>query len=89
VDVHLPLPHLLDGHDLLQVAADLFQGHLIPWLQYQPDWKGWRSLGLSPDSIGIESSPREEFLKRFQNSAISSLARRRWQWGSGRWRRTG
>ena len=56
-----------------KVAVDLYQGHLIPWLQYSPDWKGWRSLGLSPDSIGIESSPREEFLKRFQNSAISSL----------------
>ena len=56
-----------------KVAVDLFQGNLIPWLQYTPDWKGWRSLGLSPDSIGIESSPREEFLKRFQNSTISSL----------------
>jgi len=56
-----------------KVAVDLFQGNMIPWLQYTPDWKGWRSLGLSPDSIGIASSPREEFLKRFQNSAISSV----------------
>ena len=56
-----------------KVAVDLFQGSLVPWLQYTPDWKGWRSLGLSPDSIGIDSSPREEFLKRFRNSAISSL----------------
>ena len=57
-----------------KVAVDITQGHIIPWLQFQPDWKGWRSLGLSPDSIGIESSPREEFLKRFQNSAISAVS---------------
>ena len=29
-------------------AIDVTQGHLIPWLDFQPDWKGWRSLGLSP-----------------------------------------
>jgi len=32
-------------------ALDVTQGHLAPWLDFQPDWKGWRSLGLSPDSI--------------------------------------
>ena len=32
-------------------AVDVTQGHLIPWLDFQPDWKGWRSLGLSPDTI--------------------------------------
>ena len=25
-----------------KVAVDVTQGHIIPWLQYEPDWKGWR-----------------------------------------------
>src|SRR5215207_9560125 len=45
-----------------KVAVDVTQGHMIPWLQYQPDWKGWRALGLSPDTIFEESTSREEFL---------------------------
>ncbi len=28
--------------------------HLLPWVDFQPDWKGWRSLGLSPDTIGAD-----------------------------------
>jgi multiple sugar transport system permease protein len=35
-------------------ALDVTQGHLIPWLDFQPDWKGWRSLGLSPDSDRLQ-----------------------------------
>jgi multiple sugar transport system permease protein len=54
-------------------AANVMQGHLIPWINFQPDWKGWRSLGLSPDTIGQTSTVREEFLKRFENSVIASL----------------
>ena len=49
------------------------QGHLIPWLDFAPDWKGWRSLGLSPDTIGETSTVREEFLKRFENSVLVSV----------------
>ena len=49
------------------------QGHLIPWWDFQPDWKGWRSLGLSPDTIGQTSTVRDEFLKRFANSIVSSV----------------
>jgi multiple sugar transport system permease protein len=56
-----------------KVAVDVTQGHMIPWLQYQPDWKGWRALGLSPDTIFEESTSREEFLKRFYNSLFSSI----------------
>jgi multiple sugar transport system permease protein len=55
-----------------KVAVDVTQGHLVPWLQFQPDWKGWRSLGLSPDTIREASTTRAEFLKRFQNSVIIS-----------------
>ena len=54
-------------------AVDVTQGHLIPWLDFQPDWKGWRSLGLSPDTIFGTSNPREEFLSRFGNSIFVSV----------------
>ena len=57
-----------------KVAADVMRGHLIPWLDFTPGWLGWRSLGLSPDTIGGVSTVREEFLKRFMNSAITSLS---------------
>ena len=49
------------------------QGHLIPWVDFQPDWKGWRSLGLSPDTIFQTSTVRDEFLARFVNSIIASV----------------
>ena len=54
-------------------AVDVTQGHLIPWLDFRPDWKGFRSLGLSPDTIWEFSNPREEFLSRFINSVITSV----------------
>ncbi|HEX4768269.1 MAG TPA: carbohydrate ABC transporter permease [Lichenihabitans sp.] len=54
-------------------AVDVTRGHLIPWLDFRPDWKGWRSLGLSPDTIGDVSTVRGEFLQRFGNSIVASL----------------
>jgi len=54
-------------------AVDVTQGHLVPFVDFTPDWKGWRSLGLSPDSIFQTSTVRSEFLKRFMNSAIASV----------------
>jgi len=54
-------------------ATDVTQGRLIPWLDFQPDWKGWRSLGLSPDTIMQGSNPRDEFVSRFENSVITSV----------------
>ena len=56
-----------------KVAVNVTQGHLIPWVDFQPDWKGWRSLGLSPDTIGETSTVRDEFLKRFVNSIVMSV----------------
>jgi len=56
-----------------KTAVNVTQGHLIPWVDFMPDWKGWRSLGLSPDTIGQISTVREEFLKRFENSVITSI----------------
>ena len=56
-----------------KAAVNVTQGHLIPWIDFQPDWRGWRSLGLSPDTIGTTSTVRDEFLKRFFNSVIASV----------------
>jgi multiple sugar transport system permease protein len=57
----------------MKTAVDVTQGHLIPFLDFQPNWKGWRSLGLSPDTIFETSTVREEFMKRFTNSVITSV----------------
>ena len=57
-----------------KTAPDVMQGHLVPWLDFQPAWLGWRSLGLSPETIGSGNTVRDEFLKRFSNSATVSLS---------------
>jgi multiple sugar transport system permease protein len=54
-------------------APNVMQGNLVPWWDFQPSWKGWRSLGLSPDTITEQSTVRAEFLKRFFNSLIAAL----------------
>jgi multiple sugar transport system permease protein len=55
-----------------KVAVDVTQGHMIPWYDYTPKWLGWRSLGLSPETIFTSSTVRNEFLIRFQNSVFLS-----------------
>ena len=56
-----------------KMAPDVMKGHLIPWVDFTPKWIGWKSLGLSPDTIGSQSTVREEFFKRFMNSTVISL----------------
>ena len=56
-----------------KMAPDVMKGHMLPWVDFSPAWLGWRSLGLSPDTWGDESTVRAEFLKRFSNSAIVSV----------------
>lgn len=56
-----------------KTAVDVTQGHLIPWVDFKPDWKGWRSLGLSPDTIGVTSTVRDEFMQRFGNSVVVTI----------------
>ena len=57
-----------------KLAPNVMQGHMVPFVDFQPKWKGWESLGLSPRLIGEESTVREEFLKRFINSTITALS---------------
>ncbi|MCQ2003269.1 carbohydrate ABC transporter permease [Rhizobium sp. NRK18] len=55
-----------------KTAADVMRGNLVPWLNFHPNWLGWRSLGLSPDTIFATSTVREEFMRRLWNSIIIS-----------------
>lgn len=53
-----------------KLAPDVMKGNLLPWWDFTPSWKGWESLGLSPRLFGEVSTVREEFFKRFWNSAV-------------------
>ncbi len=55
-----------------KLAPDVMKGNLIPFIDFIPQWRGWKSLGLSPDTLFATSTVREEFLKRFFNSVIIS-----------------
>jgi multiple sugar transport system permease protein len=57
----------------MKLGRDVTQGHLIPWVDFMPSWKGWQSLGLSPDTIFSTSNVRAEFLRKFINSVICSV----------------
>jgi multiple sugar transport system permease protein len=56
-----------------KLGKDVTQGHLVPWLDFVPSWKGFQSLGLSPDTLFAVSNVRQEFLNKFTNSVIASL----------------
>ena len=56
-----------------KAAPDVMKGNIIPWWDFKPKWLGLKSLGLSPNTIFIESTVREEFLKRFLNSTIIAV----------------
>ncbi|OYU17001.1 MAG: sugar ABC transporter permease, partial [Rhodobacteraceae bacterium PARR1] len=56
-----------------KMAPDVMKGNMIPWVDFTPKWLGWKSLGLSPDTLGDDNTVRAEFLKRFTNSAIVSV----------------
>ncbi len=57
----------------MKVAKDVQLGRMIPYVDFQPNWLGWRSLGLSPDTIGNISTVRDEFLNRFLNSIFTAF----------------
>ena len=56
-----------------KTAADVMRGNLVPWFNFTPSWLGWRSLGLSPDTISQVSTVRDEFMRRLWNSVIISV----------------
>jgi multiple sugar transport system permease protein len=56
-----------------KMAPDVMKGNMVPWMDFTPKWLGWKSLGLSPDTIGAASTVRDEFIKRFTNSVVISL----------------
>ena len=57
-----------------KMAPNVMQGNMIPWVDYQPSWIGWKALGLSPDTFWAQNTVRDEFFKRFINSVIASTA---------------
>ena len=57
-----------------KMAPDVMKGNMVPWWDFTPKWLGWKSLGLSPDTIGADSTVRDEFFKRFLNSVITSVS---------------
>jgi multiple sugar transport system permease protein len=57
-----------------KTARDVMRSHLVPFVDFDPEWLGWRSLGLSPETIFSTSTVREEFLLRFWNSVITSVS---------------
>jgi multiple sugar transport system permease protein len=57
-----------------KTAADVMRGNMLPWLEFTPKWLGWKSLGLSPDTLFETSTVREEFMRRFWNSTLISVS---------------
>src|SRR5262245_30776292 len=57
-----------------KAAKDIYQREIIPWLQFQPIWKGWQSIGLSPSTVTEPSSARDQFLKYASNTVSISFS---------------
>jgi multiple sugar transport system permease protein len=57
----------------MKVAKDVQLGHMVPWVDFTPNWLGWRGLGLSPDTFGTTSTVRNEFILRFTNSVVMGV----------------
>ncbi|MBC7736158.1 MAG: carbohydrate ABC transporter permease [Candidatus Saccharibacteria bacterium] len=68
-----------------KIQTDVMRGSLVPGWEgmfgtpapkwaFTPKWLGWKSLGLSPQTIFTESTVRAEFLRRFGNSVVISVS---------------
>jgi multiple sugar transport system permease protein len=57
-----------------KMAPDVMKGHMVPFLDFDPKWIGWKALGLSPDTFWVQNNVRDEFVKRFLNSTIASVS---------------
>ncbi len=49
-----------------KVATDIYQRHVIPWVQFEPSRKGWDSI--------LQPGQRENFLKHARNTVVISLS---------------
>lgn len=54
-------------------AKDIYAFKLVPWLQFEPSWKGFQSLGLSPDTIHQASTTRDQLIRHYENTMIISI----------------
>ncbi len=73
-----------------KMAPDVMQGNMIPWVDYTPKWLGWRSLGLSPETIGNEIDRARripEAVREFRDRVAQRLCALRSFWAL--WRPTG
>ena len=57
----------------MKLGRDVTQGHLVPWVDFSPSWKGFQSLGLSPDTIFAISNVARRISEQFINSVIVSV----------------
>ncbi len=57
-----------------KMAPDVMQGNMIPWVDFTPKWLGWRSLGLSPDTIGNESHRARRIHEAVHQFSVVSLS---------------
>ena len=90
LDLHRALPHLLDPLDLDEARARRYaRPSRFHGSTSCRRWKGWQSLGLSPDTIFTTSNVRDEFVNKFVNSVICSSAPPPSQLSSARWPPTG
>lgn len=55
-------------------AKDIYAFKLIPWVQFEPSWKGFQSLGLSPDTIRESSTTRDQLIKHYKNTVVISIS---------------
>ncbi len=49
-----------------KVATDIYQRHVIPWVQFEPSPKGWDSI--------LQPGQRENFMKHARNTVVISLS---------------
>jgi multiple sugar transport system permease protein len=55
-----------------KVATDIYARAIWPWIDFDPSWQGWSTLGLSPDTIDFPNSQRDNFFKHFRNTLFIS-----------------
>ncbi len=68
-----------------KTAPDVMQGALLPWVDYLPKWLAGAHWACRP-TRSRRVDVRDEFLKRFVNSAVTSVASSSWRSSLVPWR---